>query len=182
MTEPGRALRATVLVLVLGGIILPITLGLWETLRAAFGILPAIGARELSLEPWRALVALPGFATSLRLTLITGFGATLLALVLATGFCAAVHGRIGASAGGRLLAPYLAAPHAALAIGVAFLIAPSGWIARLISPWLTGWTLPPQIASVHDGWGLALMLGLLVKEVPFLLLVILSALGQVPVR
>lgn len=182
MRSRGRALRATVLVLVLGGIILPIALGLWETVRAAFGILPAIGARELSLDPWRALAALPGFATSLRLTLVTGLGTTVLALALATGFCAAVHGRIGASAGARLLAPYLAAPHAALAIGVAFLIAPSGWIARLISPGLTGWDQPPQIASVHDGWGLALMLGLLVKEVPFLLLVILSALGQVPVR
>jgi len=182
MRSRGRALRAGVLALLLGGIILPIGFGLWETLRAAFGILPAIGAHHLSLEPWRALVALPGFATSLRLTLITGIGSTVLALVLATGFCAAVHGRIGASAGARLLTPYLAAPHAALAIGVAFLIAPSGWIARLVSPWLTGWDQPPQIASVHDGWGLALMLGLLVKEVPFLLLVILSALGQLPVR
>lgn len=170
------------LALVLGGIIAPITLGLWETARAAFGILPAIGARTLSLAPWQQLFDLPGFATSLRLTLVSGFASTLIALVLATGFCAAVHGRMGPQAGARLLAPYLAAPHAALAIGLAFLIAPSGWIARLMSPWATGWTTPPDLATVHDGWGLTLILGLLVKEVPFLLLVILSALSQLPVR
>lgn len=182
MTGQGRLLRGFVLALVLGGMILPISLGLWETARAAFGILPAIGARDWSLAPWRQLTALPGFGSSLRLTLVTGFGATVIALVLAAGFCAAVHGRIGPEAGSRMLAPYLATPHAALAIGLGFLIAPSGWIARLLSPWLTGWQAPPDFASLHDGWGLALILGLLVKEVPFLLLVILSALGQLPVR
>ena len=33
-----------------------------------------------------------------------------------------------------------------------------------------GWDRPPDLASVNDPWGLALILGLMVKEVPFLLL------------
>src|SRR3546814_3106133 len=48
--------------------------------------------------------------------------------------------------GGRLLialraamAPLIAVPHAAVALGLAFLIAPSGWLVRLVSPWATGW-------------------------------------------
>ncbi|GAB4387062.1 ABC transporter permease [Albidovulum sp.] len=178
----GRALRSAVLGGALLGLVLPILAGLWQTGRAAFGLLPAIGGEALSLAPWQMLLDLPGFATSLLLTLWTGFAATLLSLVLAFAFAAFLWlGRGGLSRPG-LIAPLLATPHAALAIGLAFLIAPSGWIARLFSPWATGWTLPPDIATVQDGAGLALILGLTVKEVPFLLLVMLSALGQLPVR
>ena len=43
-----------------------------------------------------------------------------------------------------------------MAIGLAFLIAPSGWIVRLLSPWATGWTLPPDLATLQDRAGLAL--------------------------
>jgi len=182
MRHDGRGLRLAVLAVVILGFVAPIFLGLWETVRAAVGVLPAIGARSPSLDPWRQLLALPGFATSVRLTLVTGFASTALALVLATGFSAAVQGRIGPHGGARMLAPFLAAPQAAMAIGLAFLISPSGWFARLLSPWATGWDRPPDLATVNDGWGAALILGLLIKEVPFLLLVILSALGQLPVR
>ncbi len=181
MRAEGRVLRGVVLALALGGLAAPILAGLWETTRAGFGVLPAIGAHSFSFDPWRQLLALPGFATSLRLTLWAGFVATALALVLSTGFCALVHGRMRPSAGARLLAPLLATPHAAMAIGVAFLIAPTGWFARLFSPWLTGWQVPPDLFTLHDPWGGALILGLLVKEVPFLLLVMLAALGQLPV-
>ncbi|MDE3081433.1 MAG: ABC transporter permease [Paracoccaceae bacterium] len=178
----GRVLRGAVLLLVLAGIVAPILAGLWQTARAAFGVVPALGYVIPSLHPWAELFASPGFGTSLRLTLLTGLGTTFAALMLATGFCAVVHGRVGQPGAARMMAPFLAAPHAAIAIGLAFLIAPSGWIVRMLSPWLTGWTYPPQIVTVGDPQGVVLMLGLLVKEVPFLLLVILSALGQIPVR
>ncbi|MEB8386545.1 ABC transporter permease subunit [Rhodobacteraceae bacterium KMM 6894] len=179
MTEDGRLLRAIVLAVVGLGLIAPIVVGLWHTGHAAFGILPALGQNAASLEAWRDLTALPGFGTSLRLTLITGIGSTLLSLLLAAGFCAAVHARMKPSAGAQLLTPFLAIPHAAMAVGLAFVLAPSGWIARMLAP-LAGWDRPPDIATVNDGWGLALMIGLMIKEVPFLLLVILSALSQIP--
>ncbi len=180
MTGNGRALRAVVLALVGLGLILPIGLGLWQTGRAAFGILPALGHHDLTLAPWRSLLALPGFGTSLRLTLVSGVGSTLLSLLLAAGFCATLHTRLSPQISARILTPFLAIPHAAMAVGLAFVLAPSGWIARALAP-LAGWSRPPDIASVNDGWGLALTLGLMVKEVPFLLLVMLSALSQIPV-
>jgi len=74
----------------------------------------------------------------------------------------------------------LATPHAAIALGVAFLIAPSGWIARALSPWLTGWTLPPDVATVGHPSGWPLVLCLVLKEVPYLVLMIAGALHQVP--
>lgn len=179
MTGQGRALRLVVLALVLGGLVLPMLAGLAQTLRAAFGVLPALGQTEPGLAPWAMLAAQPGFAASLRLTLVTGIGSTALALVLAAGGVMLLYARGGR--GARALAPFLAAPHVALAIGLAFLLSPSGWIARGLAP-LAGWDRPPDLATVNDPWGGALILGLLVKEVPFLMLVLLSALGQLPVR
>lgn len=176
----GRWLRAAVLAVVALGLVLPIAAGLWGTLAAAFGHLPAIGANGPSLAPWRQLVDLPGALTSLRLTLWTGFASTALSLMLALAAAAWAHGRFGPRAIGRAITPFLAVPHAALAIGLAFVIAPSGWIARGLSPWATGWDVPPDLAIVHDPAGLALILGLVIKEVPFFLLVILGALAQVP--
>ena len=79
----------------------------------------------------------------------------------------------------RALAPILSVPHAAAAFGLAFLIAPSGWAARLASPRLTGWDRPPDLLVVQDPAGLAMTAGLVTKEVPFLLLMTLAALGQV---
>ena len=52
----------------------------------------------------------------------------------------------------------------------------------MASPWATGWDRPPDIAIVQDPWGLALIAGLVIKEVPFLLLMTLAALGQVDAR
>lgn len=177
----GRLLRAAVLVTVATGLLLPIFAGLWQTARAGFGVLPVIDDVEPSLEPFAALLEQPGFGTALRLTLLTGLSATALSIMLSVGVCAAMHGRMTPQASGRLLTPFLAAPHAAMAIGLAFLLSPSGWIARALAP-LMGWDRPPMLATVNDPLGLALILGLMVKEVPFLLLVILSALSQLPVR
>jgi len=170
-----------VLVTVAFGVVLPIAAGLWQTARAGLGYMPAIRAQSVSLAPLKDLLALPGFDVALRLTLVTGLGATALSILLAVGVCAAMHGRMSPRAGGRFLTPFLAAPHAAMAIGLAFLLSPSGWIARALSP-LAGWDRPPMLATVNDPGGVALILGLMVKEDPFLLLVILSALSQIPVR
>jgi putative thiamine transport system permease protein len=182
MTHPGRLLRLTVLAVLLVGVLLPILAGLGMTLRASFGLLPAIGADTPSLQPFRSLAATPGIETSLRLSLFTGVGSTVLALLLALGICARMQGRVSQSRAERLLTPILAVPHAAMAIGLAFLLAPSGWLVRLLSPWATGWTAPPDLPLVGDGWGVALLLGLVVKELPFLILVSHSALAQLPVR
>ncbi|MFM7330411.1 MAG: ABC transporter permease, partial [Brachymonas sp.] len=69
----------------------------------------------------------------------------------------------------RRLGVLLAVPHAAFAVGLVFLLAPSGWILRAFSPWLTGFEQPPQIATSQDAYGLGLIAMLVFKEVPFLL-------------
>jgi putative thiamine transport system permease protein len=156
----------------------PIVAGLLGTALPAFGYFPALGATEFGLDAFARLFAQPGLGTSLALTLFTGFLATILSLGLALAFCAAAYGTRGFAAAQRFLAPLLATPHAALAIGFAFLIAPSGWIARSISPGLSGWTRPPDLATVQDPWGLAFVAGLMLKETPYLLLCLVAAIGQ----
>lgn len=162
--------------------LVPIAAGLVGTLLPAFGYLPAIGGGTFNLDGWRRLIAYPGFGTSVAVTLLTGVLTSILAVFLALGFCAFAHGSGWMRRIGGWLAPILATPHSAIAIGLAFLIAPSGWIARALSPWLTGWTVPPDVATVGDAAGLALVLGLLLKEVPYLVLMIVGALHQVPVQ
>lgn len=152
----------------------PVAAGLLGTVAPAFHWLPAIGGTEVSLAPWRELAARPGLVHSAWLSLWTGSVATVLALAIAVLFLAACHRGRALARVRRLLSPVLAMPHAAVAIGLAFIFAPSGWIARLISPWATGWTVPPDLATVNDSWGLALIVGLMIKELPFLLLVMLS--------
>jgi len=161
---------------------LPIAAGLAGTFAPAFGWLPAIGGNALSLDAWRELAAWPGFATSVKLTLATGIAATLVSAIVAFGFCAWASGRAWGPRAAAWLAPVLATPHSAFAIGLAFVIAPSGWIVRALFPWLTGFDVPPDVATVGHPSGAALVLGLVVKEVPYLVLMTAAALGQVRAR
>jgi putative thiamine transport system permease protein len=166
--------------LTVAAFLLPIASGLIGTLLPAFGYLPAIGGHAFGLEPWRQLFDYPGFVTSVLTTLSTGIAATVVSVALAFGFCAVIHGRRWARRLAASMAPILSTPHAAIAIGLAFLVAPSGWIARWISPWLTGWDLPPDIATAGHSSGWPLVLCLVAKEVPYLVLMIAGALHQVP--
>ncbi len=158
----------------------PIAAGLLGTALPAFGWLPVLGGHRLTIAPWEKLFTEPGIGEAIALTLSSGLVATALSVLLVLGFCAQMQARKPGRIGRALMAPILAAPHAAMAIGVGFLIAPSGWVVRLLSPWLTGWHQPPDLATVQDPYGIALTLGLLVKEVPYLLLMTVTALAQVP--
>lgn len=155
-------------------VLVPTAAGLLGTVLPAFGWLPALGHDRLSLEPWRALLATPGLGRAVLLSLVSGLGSTLLALLLAVAIAAALHGRPGERRLRALLPALLAVPHAAAAVGFAFLLAPSGLLARLAAP-LLGLDRPPELATVQDPWALALTLALALREAPFLLLVILAA-------
>jgi putative thiamine transport system permease protein len=105
-----------------------------------------------------------------------------LALLAAIGFCAMTARRPSVLRLRSALPPLLASPPSAMALGFAFLIMPSGWLVRLVSPWATGFDRPPiGLVTVQDSLGLSLIAGLLVKEVPYLVLMILAASSQVPV-
>jgi len=153
--------------LMLAGLALPIAAGLAGTLAPAVS-----GHGFATLGQW------PGLPRALALSVGTGLISTLVALAITVLMIAAQHDRPGFVAFRRVLSPLLALPHAAAALGLAFLVAPSGWIVRLISPWATGWDTPPDLLILNDPMGIALTLGLVAKEVPFLMLMALAILPQ----
>ena len=154
----------------------PVLAGLALTLALAFG--STLTDFHFSLQAWQQLQQKPSIPSSVLLSLWTAWGSTILALCLAfsLGYWI-LHSRIGRKLQSALPI-LLSVPHAAFAVGFYFLLSPSGWVSRLLSPWLTGWTRPPDLATVQDPLGLALMFGLAIKETPFLLLTLLAALGQ----
>lgn len=153
--------------LTMAALAVPVLAGLWGTVS------PGLHSGAL-----RALADWPGLWPAARLSLLTGLLSTALALGLTILTLGALHGTRAFAAMLRLLSPLLSVSHAAAALGLAFLIAPSGWIARALSPWATGWTQPPDLLLVNDPAGLALTFGLITKEVPFLMLMALAALPQ----
>jgi len=159
----------------------PVAIGVLGTVLPAFGILPELGGSSLSLQPWRQLFNVPGLPEAVLLSLTTGLGTTAISFLIVIAFSAHWHGTRWFGRLRRLLSPLLSVPHVAIAIGFAFLIAPSGWIYRVLAALGLAAGLPPDLSTVQDRHGLALILGLILKEVPFLLLMMLVALGQVRV-
>jgi putative thiamine transport system permease protein len=169
-----KAAPVVTLALMLG----PVIAGLAGTLLPAAGFVPPLGGTTLSLAPLAALLAQPGLVTSILLSLFTGLAATLGAFTIVMLFTAAFEGTRMFRGVRMLLSPLLSVPHAAAAFGLAFLIAPSGWAMRLVSPWATGMTRPPDVLILGDPLGLAMTFGLMAKEIPFLFLMVLAALPQ----
>ena len=165
-------------ILTVSVLILPVAAGLTATLLPAFGFWPALGGTEFTLAPWRALFAMPSLARSIGVTLFVGFASAALSLGAVMVLTAAFMGTRGFALTRRLLSPLLSVPYAALAFGLAFVIAPSGLLFRLLSPWATGYQRPPDLLIVNDAWGLSLAAGLIMKEIPFLFLMTLAALPQ----
>lgn len=155
----------------------PWALGLGLTLPIAAGLAGTI-APALRGQGFAALADWPGLPGAVALSLGTGLVSTLVALAVTLLLIGCLQGTPGFALLRRVLSPLLALPHAAAALGLAFLIAPSGWIARALSPWATGWSQPPDLLILNDPLGLALTAGLIAKEVPFLLLMALAALPQ----
>jgi putative thiamine transport system permease protein len=162
---PGAPSRRAALLL--GLVCVPLLWALWHAARAA-------GERVAWSALWQERQTLPALAMSLW----SGLASTLLATAASAWLLSrsASAGRASRTASTRLLqrlqqrqALLLAVPHAAFAMGLVLLIAPSGWLLRLLSPWASGLDAPPPWATTQDPWGLGLIAVLVCKEIPFLL-------------
>ena len=160
----------------------PVLAGLMGVLLPAFGLLPSLGGTSLTLDYFHNVLSTPGVLRSSVLSLTVGLVTTAVSLAIVMLLIACWHGTKFFKSLQNLLSPLLSVPHAAAAFGLAFLIAPSGWLMRLVSPWATGVTRPPDWLIVNDPFALSMMAGLIAKEVPFLLLVSLAALPQSDLR
>ncbi|WP_244504650.1 ABC transporter permease [Jannaschia faecimaris] len=150
----------------------PVVFGLIGAVLPAFGLLvPGADA------PFAKALSWPGLPRALMVSVLSGVLSTIGALGVTVLILAGWHGTRPFAWLERVLSPLLAVPHAAAALGIAFLVSPSGWILR-IPAGVLGWEQAPDLLILGDRWGLSLTAGLIAKEMPFLLLMVLAAMGQ----
>ena len=160
--------------------IAPVCLGLVGVLLPAAGYFPALGGTGISIEPLLAFLSVPGLGSAVFLSLSTGLIATLLSFAGAVSLLLAFWGRGTGSWLLRCIGPIIAVPPTAIAAGYILLLAPSGWVFRLLSPEVTGFNTPPPYLVFPDPHGFGLVLTLFAKETPFILLLCLAALARLP--
>lgn len=151
-------------------VFLPLLPGLyWE-------ILPLLHA-----EIWDLFLSDPLLPHALITTAMSAVLGTLLAITMA--FLIAIQCYPGSLwfQLQRRLPLMLSVPHAAFSIGFFFLIAPSGWLARLVAQ-MMNWVMPPAWITVQDDYGLSLALALAIKESWFLLWTLGALLNERIVR
>ena len=159
-------------------IILPILFGFLGFFLPSFNYLPTLGKGELNLNYFYISMNIPGIYKSILLSIFTGLVSTALALffsqvILLYFFKTKFYNYLKI-----IISPLIALPHITMAIGLIFLLSPSGLLLRSVSPWLTGFDRPPNSYLFPDEYGFFLILGLILKEIPFLILVSLSALRE----
>ena len=161
--------------------LVPLFAGVAGLVLPAMGYYPALGFDAFSTtmlhQVWQQLFGWPGLLQSVWLSLFTGLTATFLALLITLTLLSLMWGGRFWNWVTLYIAPALALPHVAFAIGLGFLIAPSGWLVRVMVPF-TGWSEPPLWLTVNDPQGFSLILMLLIKSVPFLLLMCVGILEQ----
>ena len=174
---------------------IPVLAGLVGVIFPALGYFPAIGANAFSTQVFAALFDLPDIWQMMWLSLFTGVGSTLLAVIaafciLATFYQSSLLGKIQG-----VLSPFLVFPHAAAAISLLFVVSPSGIFAavttRLNAYFSHAFTTPfvNEISEMalpaandgtllYDSLGLSILIALSLKELPFILLMTLSVMSQ----
>ncbi len=161
--------------------VFPVLAGLIGVFLPAFGWFPIYGKSRFTHDILALTFHQEDFARSARLSIFTALFSTFVAYWLS--IFAIIYSQQSKSFNflKRIIAPIIAAPHITVAVGILFLIQPSGWLFRIISPWLTGWLTPPDLNIMPDLYGLSLIVGLIVKELPFLLLIGFAVVKQVNV-
>ncbi|MDC3140208.1 ABC transporter permease subunit [Alphaproteobacteria bacterium] len=159
-------------------VIFPIIFGFIGFFLPSFGYFPILGKSEFNLNYFHISFNIAGISKSIILSLFTGLVSTLLALFFSQVILLYLFKTRAYNYIKIIISPLIALPHITMAIGLIFVFSPSGLFFRLISPWLTGFDRPPNIFIMPDEYGLFLILGLILKEIPFFILVSLSALQE----
>ncbi|MFA9401131.1 MAG: hypothetical protein ACERKT_08490 [Acidobacteriota bacterium] len=149
-----------------------ITLLFGGALAGAFqqSVTPALGGgiESWSLASWRELFGDPVFGDALAFSLRTTVLATAISAALAVPIARALHHRGGLSR--TFVALPVPVPHLLVAVTAVLWLAPGGIADRALG------ALP--LALVRDPSGLGVVLVYLYKEIPFLVLLLLAAMGR----
>jgi putative thiamine transport system permease protein len=159
----------------------------WALAAVILFVLPLLASLGLALQSalrltaWNDLLQYPQLWSALWLSLATGAASTALALSAAVLTVIGLYDHKSWHSLPVKMGAMLAVPHLAMAVGLGFLIMPSGVIARILALVL-GWHVPPQWVSVHDPFGIALVAALALKETPFLIWVFVTLLNREDIK
>lgn len=153
----------------------------------SLGWLPFLGQRDLNLHAYRNVVSSPTHSADFWRALLFSLWVSGAATVLSAGIAVIIAAALGESRRPQrriitLLNLNLAFPHLVWAIGLSLLLAQSGLLARLAAA-VGLIDAPAQFpVLVRDRFGIGIILAYVGKEVPFLLLLLLSILRSQAVQ
>jgi len=160
---------------------MPLIPGLGGLFLSAFSYIPGIDLVTFSLSGFKYLFAWPGLKQSILNTLFIGITSTFLSAFFAFSILQKCWNTKWWRKIENLLAPILALPHVAFAVGFAFLFTPSGFIARIVSELFNDFSCH-NCSFINDQYGVGLILGLTLKEIPFLLFMSIPILKQLNIN
>ncbi|WP_022942151.1 ABC transporter permease [Psychromonas hadalis] len=171
--------KTVVLVTVLLICFLPMLPGLSGLLLAAFDFNPLLNQFHWSLSGFVRLFHFPGIGQSILMTLNVSIISTFLSVLISFAILKRWYQSTHWQKIENAIAPILALPHVAFAIGFAFLFTPSGFISRL-SFQLFDIILFNDVQIIKHQLGL--IIGLTLKEVPFILFMSIALLKQLNIK
>ncbi|MGO2508148.1 MAG: ABC transporter permease [Vibrio hibernica] len=161
--------------------IFPLLPGMLGMVLPAFNYIPILNLYSFNTNAFFQIFNWPGVWQSIALSLLSALLSTLLALIVCFSILRTYWGTKSWKRIEKLLAPLLALPHVAFAIGFLFLFSNTGWLTRLIVT-----IIPEQYhlhwVSVPDEYALGLSLALAIKETPFLLLMSIPILKNLNIQ
>lgn len=161
---------------------IPLIPGFLAVLLASFSYVPPVGLHHFSFHGYQQVITWHGLAGSILLTVSSTLISTYLALLLCFSILQGIYHRKIWQRIEALIAPLLAMPHVAFAIGFAFLFAPTGMIARLFQHWFSiDLSHKSWFSLVQDPHAIGLTLVLALKETPFLILMSIPIIQQLNV-
>lgn len=158
-----------------GGLILGLPQGL--------GHLPSAGMANLTWDHFANVLADPDFFRSLGLTLYIASTSTVIAAVISVVLALWFTFRAEKSRLVHFIVQIpLTVPHLVIAVAVVFMLSPTGWVSRAamtlgIIENSSGFPL-----MINDRWGIGIILAYVWKEIPFMTLMMVSALRHAGVE
>ncbi|HIF9495980.1 TPA: ABC transporter permease [Photobacterium damselae] len=168
-------MRRSLFILTIIIVFLPIILGLFGVILPAFSYIPTLGLHHISLQGFYQVFQWPHVTDSIVITVWSGLISTAISLYLTYSFLRLFWHTDQWKKLEAWLSPLLAIPHVAFAIGLVFLVSPTGWLNRLLD------LISSKLAIINlaqDPYALGLILVLTIKETPFLILMSIAVLQQ----
>ncbi len=158
-------------------ILCPLFYGIGGVVAGSLGYFPNV-SNDLSFHFFEEIIELPGIKKSIYLTLFVGFVSTFISLLLSQIILSKLYDTKFYKYIFKIIAPLIAFPHVIMAVGISYLFSSSGLVFRLYHSYILDHDRPQNTNLFPDDFGFFLILGLILKETPFFLLMSINSLSQ----